>query len=205
MISIKQLGLATAIMLAPFASGAEEDDFNELGDVLFRYTNAQGSYVVEQSIPPAAAAEGYDIITRNGRVLKTVPAAPKGEDAVKYAEKLRREAAEAEWDAHLKRRFSSVKDIQSAKKRALTELQGNLSILRANRGGITAQLEDQQRRAGVMERNGQPVSETILQNIQSLESEARELEKQIEARNQELDKKAAKYDRDIERFKEINS
>lgn len=185
-------------------SWAAEDE-GDLGDVLFRYKSDNGSLMVNQSIPPDAAAKGYEIITDTGRVLKKVPPAPKGEDAVKYAEKLRREAALAEWDAQLKRRFSSVKDIQSAKKRALSELQGNVSLLQSNLGGIVAQLEDQQRRAGIMERNGNQVSKAVLDNINNLDAEAHELRKQIKARAQELDDKAAKYDRDIERFKEINS
>ncbi|UTF59226.1 hypothetical protein [Gilvimarinus sp. DA14] len=186
-------------------SGLAEEDDGDLGDVLFRYKSDNGSLMVNQSIPPDAAAKGYEIITDTGRVLKTVPPAPKGEDAVKYAEKLRREAALAEWDAQLRRRFSSVKDIQSAKKRALSELQGNVSLLQSNLSGIVAQLEDQQRRAGIMERNGNEVSDTVLKNINSLDAEAHELRRQIKARSQELDEKAAKYDRDIERFKEINS
>ncbi|WP_020210637.1 hypothetical protein [Gilvimarinus chinensis] len=201
-LSAKVLGLCMMLSCGQILAAEDEVD---LGDVLFRYKSDNGSLMVNQSIPPDAAAKGYEIITDTGRILKTVPPAPKGENAVKYAEKLRREAALAEWDTHLKRRFSSVKDIQSAKKRALSELQGNVSLLQSNLIGIVAQLEDQQRRAGIMERNGNDVSAAILKNIENLEVEAYELRKLIKARTQELDDKAAKYDRDIERFKEISS
>ncbi|MDO3381344.1 hypothetical protein [Gilvimarinus algae] len=193
-------------LLAVLCSGAwAQEEETEHSNALFRYKNDRGHLVVDQSIPPAAAARGYEIITDTGRVLKEVPPAPKGEDAVRYAEQLRREAELAEWDARLKRRFSSVKDIESAKKRALTELRGNLSILQANLSGVSAQLEDQQRRAGIMERNGTEVSEAVQTNIHQLEAELVEIRKQIRAREQEIDQRAARYDRDIERFREIKS
>ncbi|BFM22229.1 hypothetical protein [Gilvimarinus japonicus] len=193
--------LTLALLSAPLL--AEEPDTGP-DSVLFRYKNADGNLVVQQSIPPDAAARGYDIITSTGRILKTVKASPKGADAVRAAERMRREAELAEWDARLKRRFSTVKDIESAKQRSLTELRGNLSILRANLSGVTSQLEEQQRRAGIMERNGRPVSDTLKTNIAALEAELVEIHKQIEQRGQTLEGAAAKFDKDIERFKEIN-
>ncbi|WP_041521753.1 hypothetical protein [Gilvimarinus agarilyticus] len=200
--------ISTAVLLAlalasPTLMAAEDDSGPD--SVLFRYKNSEGNLVVQQSIPPDAAARGYEIITSNGRVLNTVKASPKGADAVKAAERMRREAELAEWDARLKRRFSTVKDIESAKQRSLTELRGNLSILRANLSGVTLQLEEQQRRAGIMERNGQPVSEALENNIAALEAELVEINKQIALRTEALEGASDKYDRDIERFKEINS
>lgn len=194
--------LLALALASPTLMAAEED--SSLDSVLFRYKNGDGNLVVQQSIPPDAAARGYEIITSTGRVLKTVNASPKGADAVKAAERMRREAELAEWDARLKRRFSTVKDIESAKQRSLTELRGNLSILRANLTGVTSQLEEQQRRAGIMERNGQPVSEALQNNIAALEAELVEVNKQIAQRTEALEAASAKYDRDIERFNVIS-
>jgi len=195
--------LLVLALLSPLLWAEEPDTGPD--NVLFRYKNADGNLVVQQSIPPDAAARGYEIITSTGRVLKTVKASPKGADAVRAAERMRREAELAEWDARLKRRFSTVKDIESAKQRSLTELRGNLSILRANLSGVTSQLEEQQRRAGIMERNGRPVSDTLKTNIAALEDELVEIHKQIEQRRHALEGAAARFDKDIARFKEINS
>jgi chromosome segregation ATPase len=195
--------LALALTTARgWASESEPDTGPD--NVLFRYTNAAGSLVVQQSIPPDAAARGYEIITSTGRVLNTVKASPKGADAVKAAEQMRREAELAEWDARLTRRYSTVKDIESAKQRNLTELRGNVSLLRGNLTGIKSQLEQQQRRAGSLERMNKPVSETLRSNIAALEAELIEVHKQIEQRRQALQEAADKFDRDIERLKEIN-
>lgn len=132
-----------------------------------------------------------------------MPKALTGEDAVKYAERLRLEAQLAEWDARLKRRYSSVKDIESAKKRALSELGGNLAILRSNLSNVIAQLEEQQRQAGIRERNGQAIPQRILDNIHHLQAEKTEVRRQIAAREEELAQKAAEFDKDIERFRVI--
>ncbi|WP_049723258.1 hypothetical protein [Gilvimarinus polysaccharolyticus] len=195
--------LLLTLTLASSPLLADEQDASSTS-VLFRYKSLEGHLVVQQSIPPAAAARGYEIITNTGRILKTVNASPKGADAVKAAEQMRREAELAEWDANLNRRFSTVKDIESAKQRSLLELRGNLSILRANLSGVVLQLEEQQRRAGTMERSGRPVSDTIQSNIATLEAEVIEVEKQIEQRSAALENASEKFDQDIERFKVIN-
>lgn len=200
--------VATGVLLAllgcaVWAQSPGNSDDETPGNILFRYKDSKGNWVVEQSIPPAAAANGYEIITENGRVLKKVPKALTGEDAVKYAERLRLEAELAEWDARLKRRYSSVKDIESAKKRALAELSGNLAILRANLSNVTSQLEEQQRQAGIRERNGQAIPQRILDNIHHLKAEKAEVRRQIAAREEELARKAADFDKDIERFRVI--
>ncbi|MBU2884582.1 hypothetical protein KO507_02260 [Gilvimarinus agarilyticus] len=199
----KQLMVAILLCLLGSAVSAQPLDDDAPSNILFRYTDERGSLVVEQSIPPAAAAGGYEIITESGRVLKKVPKALSGEDAVKYAERLRREAHLAEWDAKLKRRYSSIKDIESAKKRSLSELTGNLAILRSNLTGVVAQLETQQRQAGVHERNGRKIPATTLENIANLENEQVEVRKQIAAREAELAERAAAFDKDIERFRVI--
>ena len=119
-------------------------------------------------------------------------------------EQMRREAQLEEWDTHLKRRYSTVKDIEAAKQRALSELEGNLSILRANRSGVQSQLEDQQRRAAVMERAGREVSATVLKNIENLESELEDIAEQIKMRRAEIEAEAQSFDEDIARFKKIS-
>jgi hypothetical protein len=51
------------------------------GSVFYRYTNDQGVRVLSQSIPPRYVPNGYEVISRTGRVLKVVEPAPSGEEA----------------------------------------------------------------------------------------------------------------------------
>lgn len=195
--------LTLALLLALPVQAQQNSDDSEAACVLYRYRDAQGRQFIEQSIPPEVAPRGYEIISKSGQVLKTVPPAPKGADIEKMMEQMRREAELAEWDSRLRRRYSSVEDIRSAKERSISELEGNLGILKANLSGVKSQIEDQQARAAVQERSGRPVSEAVLKNIRTLEAELAGLHQQIEQRREELDAEAARFDRDMERFAEI--
>lgn len=195
--------LTLALLLALPVQAQQNSDGSEAAGVLYRYRDAQGRQFIEQSIPPEVAPRGYEIISKSGQVLKTVPPAPKGADIEKMMEQMRREAELAEWDSRLRRRYSSVEDIRSAKERSISELEGNLGILKANLSGVKSQIEDQQARAAVQERSGRPVSEAVLKNIRTLEAELAGLHQQIEQRREELDAEAARFDRDMERFAEI--
>ena len=198
LLAVLMAGLSCVAVAAP----TSKDD-SDIGGVLFRYQDENGNQVVHQSIPPDVAPRGYEIISKGGHLLKTVPPAPKGADVKKMVEQMRREAELEEWDTRLRRRYSTVADIESAKQRSLSELQGNISILRANWSGVHAQLESQQSRAAAMERSGRQVSATVAQNIQDLEEEQVEINKQIDQRNAELQEEAGRFDRDIARFREI--
>ena len=204
MVQRKGVAIFTLALLLALPALAQQDDDSEAAGVLYRYQDANGQQVIVQSIPPEMAPKGYDIISKSGQLLKTVPPAPKGADIQKMMEQMRIEAELAEWDSRLRRRYSSVKDIRSAKERSLSELKGNLSILRSNLSGVKSQIEDQQARAAVQERSGRAVSEPVLQNIQTLEAELVGILQQIEMRTQELEAEAARFDRDIERFAEIS-
>ncbi|HEY7884897.1 MAG TPA: hypothetical protein VIC08_08140, partial [Cellvibrionaceae bacterium] len=193
----KQLIAILALAGALAMPVASEDDL-DAGGVLYRYYE-DGRQVVQQSLPPDVAPKGYDIISKSGHLLKKVPPAPKGTDIEKMVEQMRIEAELAEWDSRLRRRYSTEADIEAAKRRSLSELQGTVSLLQANLGGVIAQIEDQQRRAAILERTGRKVSETVLNNIQSLEQERVGIEQQIEQRGNELQQDAARFDRDIER------
>lgn len=198
------LAVFALLVAAPlWAQNNRAGDDSDVAGVLFRYKDADGRQVIQQSIPPEVAPRGYEIISKAGQVLKTVPPAPKGADVKKMMEQMRIEAELAEWDSRLRRRYSSAADIEAAKQRSISELKGNLSILQANLSGVKSQLEDQQSRAAVQERSGREVSETVLNNISTLEKELVEIHQQIEQRRTEMNEEAARFDRDIERFEEI--
>ncbi|WP_347332580.1 hypothetical protein [Marinimicrobium locisalis] len=173
--------------------------------VYYRYVNDEGVKVVEDRIPPKYVPKGYEIVSMYGEVLETVPPAPSKEEveAQARAERLRRER-EA-YNTELKRRYSTTKDIRDAKRRSLAELQSNISILEGNLSNIRAQVRDLEARAARMERSGQSVSDSVLENLKTLKTEAEEVKAQIASRQEEYEQVEAKYDQDIERFKDIQA
>lgn len=124
------------------------------GSVFYRYTNDQGVRVLSQSIPPKYVPNGYEVISRTGRVIKVVDPAPSGEEAERVAEERRVQEEQNRWDAELRRRYSSVADIESAKTRNLAELQSNVNILQGNLNNVHNRIEEQEAQAASIERSG---------------------------------------------------
>lgn len=184
-------------MLLPLTAVAEQ--------VFYRYTNAQGTQVINHSIPPEYAQKGYEVISATGKIVRVVQPVAAGEVAAqREAEKLERDRL-AEWDQQLLRRYSRVEEISSAKQRKLTELEGNVAILQSNLRALKLQIVDQQARAADIERSGRAVPVTIIQAIESLAAEQVVTEQQIVLRRGEYEEVAERFDRDIERFREIRS
>lgn len=173
--------------------------------VYYRYVNDEGVKVLEDRIPPKYVPKGYEIVSMYGEVLETVPPAPSDAEMEEKAEAERLRREREAYNRELKRRYSTVKDIRDAKRRSLAELQGNISILEGNLSNIRSQIRDLEARAARMERSGQAVSDSVLENLETLKAEVDEVKSQIVNRQKEYDQVAEKYDQDIERFKEIQA
>lgn len=173
------------------------------GSKLYRYTNDRGVVAVDDHVPAEFVKNGYEVLSRDGRVLETVPRQLTGEEGV------RKRAAEAEaqrlqdWDKNLLLRYSTVDDIAAARDRALREIDSRISILRSNLGAAKSQVEREQEKAADIERRGGKVPEAITDNLGKLKQEASGIEVSIAERLQEKDNTRAQYERDIERFKTL--
>lgn len=189
--------LLSGLLLAPALTLAADK-------VFYRYINDQGVKVLHHSIPPEYAQKGYEVVSLSGKVIKTVPPAMSKDEVAKLEVEKRNQEALARWDKKLKRRYSRVADIEAAKKRKLSDLDANISILRSNISGINQQIREQQSKAASFERSGRPVPPSILKTIENLELELEDTEELVRLRLVELNEVAAKYDRDINRFKEIS-
>jgi len=171
--------------------------------VFYRYIDDKGVKVLNHTIPPKYAQKGYEIVGASGQVIRVVePALPK-ELAVQMEKKRQSKKELDRWDASLRRRYSSIADIESAKKRKLLELEASMSILQTTILGLKEEIELQQSKAANIERAGRVVPDTSLTTIKNMQIELEDRKVQVEQRTEEYRKLEAKYDRDIERFKEI--
>ncbi len=172
--------------------------------VIYRYKNKEGVTVLDSKIPPEYVNDGYEIVSRSGKVLKVIPPAPKGPEAERLRkEKLQREE-QAREDLQLRRAYSNVADIDAAKARNLESLRGNISILQANLISARKRLQEYQAQAASIERGGRQLSDELLKNINNLVQEEKDIQAQIKQREQEHKEVAEKFDRDKNRFIEIS-
>jgi len=187
--------LATALLAAPAAQAQ-----------MYRYTDEHGQIVIGNTIPQEATRRGYDILSNSGRVIETIPPAPTAEEiAAREAEKKRQQELERQRKADelLLKRFSSPDQAVRAMHRKIRELEGLISLKRGNISVITSQLDTEQSRAANLERAGKPVPERVLTKIQRLESQIRDIEREIASQQQEIEAVRSRFLADIKRLEKI--
>ncbi len=198
---IKRITFLTSVTIlsASATYGAEAP-----GRVYYRYINEDGVKVINATIPPEYVSKGYEVVSLNGEVIRVVEPSPTGEEAKRAAEerKLRKQQEKA--DKLLRRRYSSVADIEAAKTRNLQELQGNISILTSNLSNVRSQIVTQQEQAASIERSGRAVGDDLLRNLANLQAEERDIQMQIKQREREYQAASDKFDQDMKRFAEIS-
>ena len=170
---------------------------------MYRYTDDKGAVVTGNSIAPEYARKGYQIVTITGVVLQTIPPEPTAEEREKIAQdnqnKLSAEQQQ-EQDKQLLLRYSTLEEIQFAKKRKLTEIDNKIVLLNSNVGTLQSQIGVEQQRAAMYERNGQPVPAALLKKIEDLQQELKITEGQVTSRKQELADETIRFDHEIERL-----
>jgi len=172
--------------------------------VFYRYVNSDGVKVLHHSIPPQYAQKGYDIVSLSGKLVKRVPPALSAEEAAAKEEALKRSEHLAMWDRQLRRRYSSVADIEAAKKRKLNVLDTNILVLNSNITTTKTSIENQQLKAADVERTGRDVPQALLNVLRSLENDLEDSQEQVRLRLLEYQEVSDKFERDKRRFEVIS-
>lgn len=172
--------------------------------VIYRYKNSDGVTVMDSKIPPEYVNNGYEIVSRSGKVIKTVAPVPQGAEAEQMLQEKQKQEEQAREDLQLRRSYSNVADIDAAKTRNLESLRGNIAILESNLVSARKRLQDYQAQAAAVERSGRPLGDDLLKNINNLVKEEKDIQAQIKQREQEYSEVEKKFDRDRERFIEIS-
>ncbi len=173
---------------------------------MYRYKDDNGRLVISNTIPQEATKRGYDILNNSGRVVETVAPAPTKEElAAREAEKQRQKALERqqEQDRQLLRRYSHPDQAVRAMHRKIRELEGLIQLKRGNISVISNQLDSEQSRAADMERAGRTIPDATLEKIRRLESQIRDLEREISVQTREINELKAGFEADIERLEEV--
>jgi len=143
---------------------------------LYRYTNDQGGIVLDrQGVPSQYIGKGYEVLNERGRVIRVVLPAPSAEQR----QRLLADKARAQTDAQLLSLYSGVADVERAKARKLSELDGVIGVARSNLQSLRNQQINLQRQAADQERAGQAVPEHLLAQIDNLKSEQASVDNDI--------------------------
>jgi hypothetical protein len=177
---------------------------------LYRYTNEEGNTVIDYRVPDQYIANGYEVLSEDGVVLRVVPRELTDEEKAAWANQAaENRAAEVDrerlrqWDESLLLRYSSTEDIEDARNRALRDLRIRLSILKSNKRSLKLQIENHQRQAADLERSGLAVPPQLTEAISDAQSQIRVTERSIVEREREIDKVSTSFQRDIDRFVQL--
>lgn len=173
---------------------------------MYRYTDENGQLVISNTIPQEATQRGYDILSSRGRVVDTVPPAPtEDEIAAREAEKERQRQLELQHaqDRELLKRYSHPDQAVRAMHRKTRELEGAIQLKRGNISVISSQLDSEQSRAADLERAGRDIPEATLERIRRLESQIRDIEREIASQRQDIGAMQKEYEVEIERLEAI--
>lgn len=171
--------------------------------VLYRYTKAGGIQVISSQIPAEYVSKGYEILSSDGRVLKTIPAEPTVEEKERILLERREQQRLALWDKDLLRRYSSINDIESAKQRKLNQIDSDISLRYRNIDKINEEIDHYQALAASQERQGQTVTEETLRKMALLRKERASELAEAKRKTQEQEQAIQTFDADIARFKII--
>src|SRR5690554_996690 len=173
---------------------------------MYRYTDQNGQLVISNTIPQEATQRGYDILSNNGRVIETIPAAPTEEEiAAREAKKQHQKELESqrEEDRKLLKRYSHPDQAVRAMHRKIHELEGLVQLKRGNISVISSQLDNEQSRAADMERAGREIPQATLDKIRRLESQIRDVEREIAAQQQDISAMKKEFEVDIKRLEVV--
>ena len=172
---------------------------------LYRYKTNKGVTAVDDHVPPEFVKNGYEVLTRDMRVVKVIPRQLTGEEGRRQREAAEAARRQAEWDKRLLLRYSTTADIEDARDRAMSEFDVRISILQSNLRNTKSQIEIEQGRAADIERRGQPVPGSVTETIAALKKEILLTENSIAQSKREKDATNQRYQADIERFKSLSN
>jgi hypothetical protein len=167
----------------------------------YRYYNAEGIQVMDFSIPPEYIDKGYQILSPAGRLLKKVPARSDA-DALTAAEMAAQEAQKKE-DAYILRSYSTLADVDRARKRRLALVEREISILKGNIAEYHRREMELKERAAAYQASGQQAPENITNILSELDSQQLSARKQLAERHKQYADVVVRFDRQRQRLQEL--
>lgn len=155
------------------------------GNLVYRF-KVDGRTVIKDQVPPEYVALGYDVLDKQGRVIRSIPAAPTAEElaaikAQEAAQKAREDAIkkQRDKDLNLKRLYSNADEIERARKRKLDEIDLIVSEQKRRITNVEQRLDKVQMQAANYERKGEEVPADLRIDVANMQNSIRESEKNI--------------------------
>lgn len=169
---------------------------------LYRYLDRNGTLVIDrQGVPPEYAGKGYDVLNEQGRVIRKVaPALPAAE-----LDRQARERQQAVVDGQLRKLYSNVEDVDRAKARKLTELDGLMQIKKANLEAARQLQSQLMEQAAVQQRNGQALPAELQARLDAAAADQVRLQADLQRYAELRTSTSAAFDADRARMQRLEA
>lgn len=191
--------LAIAIAALPFAAEAQS----------YRCVGKDGKKYYGQSLPPQCLGQPAEQLNAQGMVVKRIdPQASAAERASKEAddaERKKREAISKEQgrrDRALLATYTSDKDVESARARALTDNQAAVIEIERRVGALKKRQDELKKELDFFQGKNKPPAK-LEQDVKNAEIDLKAQEGLLAAKRKEVDSLNAKYDDDKKRYLEL--
>jgi hypothetical protein len=178
------------------------------------WTNSEGYRECGNAVPPEYAQQETRTLNKRGLTTDIQSRAKSREEILeekriaeelmlKENEEKRNREEQAIRDGVLLATFLSPEEIVSARDRKIAVFDGYLELSLISIGNLTERLEEEQRKVAGLERSGQTVPDTTLEQIRSLRNQISVKEAFIRQKEGEKAQLRKKYDDDYKRFIEL--
>ncbi|MEH6639776.1 MAG: hypothetical protein V7717_10910 [Porticoccaceae bacterium] len=190
--------LATGLTLMLLATAVFAAD-------LYRYRNDKGNLVINHTVPPQFAKNGYERINSSGRVVERVePQGPEAE-SVEEVEVLAPEIVimNERRDKYLLTSFSAVEEIAAARERKLSQLSREIEITTGNVEKIELQRLMVEQQAAQFQRGGKEIPEAVKTRLAEIEERRQKATDALDSRKLDHANTETLYNTYVTRFREL--
>ncbi len=185
-----------------------------MGGKMYRWVDAEGRVQYSDRVPPEQQARGHSRLDKSGVELETSGAAKSKEEIQKELARekaLKRLRAEQQRlidqqkaaDRVLLRTFRSEDDIKMARDGKLTAIDVHIQVIRGNIKRLKNRLEDLQKGAADMERQGRTPPKNYLNDMTSLHQQIKDAYASIIVKERNKDAIWINHEDDLQRFRTL--
>ena len=197
-------GLASAIAMLALVCGAG----TAAGAGMYKWIDDQGVVHYTDRIPPESVGKGATVLDKQGRSVKTIDPTPTAEqrkaieaEAERQREVAKANAEQARRDRALTQSFTSEAEIDVARARAISTLEGQLATIGTYIADMTRRKQDlEKRKAGL---GTKPVPAALDNELNSVTDELGRQTALLAQKKEALVTVGKKYDADKQRWREI--
>lgn len=175
---------------------------------MYKWTDDQGVVHYTDRIPPESVSKGATVLDKQGRSVKTIDPAPTAEqrkaieaEAERQRDVAKANAEQARRDRALTQSFSSEAEIDVARARAVSTMEGQLTTIGAYIADMTRRKQElEKRKAGY---GAKPVPASLDTELSSVSEELARQNALLAQKKEALAAVGKKYDADKKRWQEI--